>query len=232
MSSISGSSHENRVCRTRFHLNWNRALQTRFLIHALSITLRLSLTTFYLETQKSRRTKPKPRRIKPKHLETLKPKQKATTFYLETQKSRRTKPKPQRQKETYQRGGNSERVSGDWTQVAKAPGRDDGVCWWFLSGSLDGFLDSCSWFSLVLWVRDSWCLLGLLRELVSCFLMFLSWCCQLTWQSERQSEWETERVWLRNWVCKARFQFKWNRVQLTRFQHSKIESVAFEMLVS
>ena len=178
MSSISGSSHENRVCRTRFHLNWNEALQTRFLIHALSVTLCLSLTTFYLETQKSRRTKPK----------------------------------PQRQKETYQRGGNSERVSGDWTQVAKAPGRDDGVCWWFLSGSLDGFLDSCSWFSLVLWVRDSWCLLGLLRELVSCFLMFLSWCCQLTWESERQSEWETERVWLRNWVCKARFQFKWNRV--------------------
>ena len=118
--------------------------------------------------------------------------------------------------------GDNEGGGSDWTQVAKAPSEDDRVCWCFLSGSLDGFLDSCSWFSLGLWVRDSWCLLGLLRELVSCFLTLPT----------DVREWETERVWLRNWACKARFQFKWNRVQLTWFQHSKIEYVALKMLVS
>ena len=68
----------------------------------------------------------------------------------------------------------------------------------FLSRSLGGFLDSCSWFSLGLWV--SWFLIldvcWVLRELVSWFLMFLSWCCQQMWESERQREhgWEIKSV--------------------------------------
>ena len=94
----------------------------------------------------------------------------------------------------------------------------------FLSRSLGGFLDSCSWFSLGLWV--SWFLIldvcWVLWELVSWFLMLPT----------NVREWETKRAWLRNRVCKAQFQFKWNRVQLTWVLHSKMESVALEMWVS
>ena len=87
----------NWVCRTQFHLNWNRVCKARFLIHEeQKITPRNST---HEETQNPW-GKPKPTKTPMKN----------------------KKPKPQRQKKQTL---NSE-GSNDWTQAAKA-GDDDGV---------------------------------------------------------------------------------------------------------
>ena len=189
-------------------------------------TLRLSLITFYLETQKSQRTKPK-------HPETLKPKLKPTTFYLKTHKSRSTKLKPRKTKPKHPetlKPNHKEQNSNHEDRKNKPERWRQRRRWWWLNlggeGSKRwrrGLLMLSPW--IFRWV--SWFLYLILSEsLRKRFLMFVGFVegthvllldISLLKLPTDMRKWETERVWLRNRVCKARFQFKWNQVQLTRF---------------
>ena len=126
------------------------------------------------EEHQPRRTKPKPRNHEEHpNLETQKSrrtKHKLAETLKPKQKPTNNKTQTMNKKKKNQRGGNSEGDGDDWN------------------------LDSCSWFSLGFWVRDSWCLLVFLRELVSCFLIFLSWCLP-TDVREWEMEWVREYGW-------------------------------------
>ena len=65
---------------------------------------------------------------------------------------------------------------------------------------------------------SSWFGFSILNGFLFGFLSSLVWVS--SWVSVRVSVWVMEcngKAWMRNWVCKAWFQFKWNRALQTRF---------------